>query len=91
MWSIWTRRERGFLERNLYVQFSAKTFFDTLVLNAGSTENIVIDAGYPFHFGTLTENLRFAAEDERAEFTEVYPAFAEEALASHPRAKNAET
>ena len=59
--------------------YHAKTFFDTLVLNAGSTENIVIDAGYPFHFGTLTENLRFAAEDERAEFTEVYPAFAEEA------------
>ena len=40
--------------------YHAKTFFDTLVLNAGSTENIVIDAGYPFHFGTLTENLRFA-------------------------------
>ncbi len=59
--------------------YHAKSFFDTLVREAGSTENVHIDAGYPFHFGTLTENLRFAAEDERAEFTEVYPAFAEEA------------
>ena len=59
--------------------YHAKTFFDTLVLHAGSTKNIVLDAGYPFRFGTLTENLRFAAEDERTEFTEVYPAFAAEA------------
>ena len=59
--------------------YHAKTFFDTLILKAGSKENIVLDAGYPFHFGTLEENLKFAAKDERAEFEEVYPAFAEEA------------
>ncbi len=57
----------------------AKSFFDTIFREAGSRENIALDAGYPFHFGTLTENLRFAAEDERAEFSEVYPAFAAEA------------
>ena len=34
------------------------------------------NAGYPFHFGTLEENLKFAAEDERAEFEEIYAAFA---------------
>ena len=59
--------------------YHAKTFFDTLVLKAGSQENIDLNAGYPFHFGTLTENLGFAADDERAEFEEVYPAFAMEA------------
>lgn len=59
--------------------YHAKTFFDTLILKAGSKENIVLDAGYPFHFGTLPENLKFAADDERAEFEEVYPVFAKEA------------
>ena len=49
------------------------------MLKAGSQENIDLNAGYPFHFGTLTENLGFAADDERAEFEEVYPAFAMEA------------
>ena len=37
--------------------YHAKTFFDTLVLKAGSQENIDLNAGYPFHFGTLVENL----------------------------------
>ena len=59
--------------------YHAKTFFNTLLQKAGSCENIDLNAGYPFHFGTLEENLAFAAKDERAEFEEVYPAFAEDA------------
>lgn len=59
--------------------YHAKTFFDTLILKAGSKENVALDAGYPFHFGTLEENLGFAADDERAEFEEVYPLFASQA------------
>ncbi len=59
--------------------YHAKTFFDTILQKAGSCEKIDLNAGYPFHFGTLEQNLAFAAEDERAEYEEVYPAFAEEA------------
>lgn len=59
--------------------YHAKSFFNTLLQKAGSCENIDLNAGYPFHFGTLEENLAFAAKDERAEFEEVYPAFAEDA------------
>ena len=59
--------------------YHAKSFFNTLLQKAGSCENIDLNAGYPFHFGTLEENLAFAANDERAEFEEVYPAFAKEA------------
>ena len=57
----------------------AKTFFDTLVLKAGSRDNIDIDAGYPFQFATLLEYLKFAADGEKAEHEEVYPAFAAQA------------
>ena len=56
--------------------YHAKRFFETIQEKAGSTENIDIEAGYPFHAGTLVENLRFAAEDESAEALEIYPAFA---------------
>ncbi len=57
--------------------YHAKSFFDALVLEGGSRENICLeDAGYPFHFGTLVENLAFAAKDEREEFETVYPSFA---------------
>ena len=59
--------------------YHAKSFYDTLILKNGNSDNIQLDAGYPFRFGTLEETLRFAAEDERAEFEQVYPAFAEEA------------
>ena len=59
--------------------FHAKTFYDTLIQKAGNHENIAPGGGYPFRFGTLAENLGFAAQDERAEFEEVYPAFAREA------------
>ena len=45
--------------------YHAKTFFNTILQNAGSIDNVDLqNAGYPFHFGTLEENLKFAAEDE---------------------------
>lgn len=59
--------------------YHAKRFFELLQEKAGSKENIPIDAGYPFHAGTLIENLRFAAKDEYSESTEIYPNFAETA------------
>lgn len=54
----------------------ARVFFEQLQKYAGSTDNIDIQAGYPFHAGTLEENLRFAAMDEREEHTKIYPEFA---------------
>ena len=59
--------------------YHAKTFFDTLQAKAGSHDNIVLDAGYPFHAGTLVDGLKFAAMDENSESTEIYPTFAETA------------
>lgn len=53
----------------------AKIFFDYLIQYAGSTDNIVIDAGYPFHAGDLEENLRLAAMDESEEEKKIYPTF----------------
>ncbi len=55
----------------------ATQFFNKIIENAGSKENILLDAGYPFHAGTLEEGLNFAANDERTETEEIYPAFAE--------------
>ncbi len=54
----------------------ARVFFEAIQANNGSTDNIRIDAGYPFHAGSLADNLRFAAEDERAEHDVIYPDFA---------------
>lgn len=54
----------------------AKVFFDYLLKYAGSTDNIDINAGYPFHAGDLQENLRLAAVDEREEEKRIYPTFA---------------
>lgn len=54
----------------------ARVFFEALLQNAGSQDNIRIDAGYPFHAGTIEESLRFAAEDERSEHEVIYPQFA---------------
>ncbi|MFQ9737026.1 MAG: ferritin family protein [Christensenellaceae bacterium] len=46
--------------------YHAKRFFEIFQEKAGSHDNIVLDAGYPFHAGTLEDNLRFAAIDEKA-------------------------
>jgi len=56
--------------------YHAREFFRAIQKNAGSKENINIDAGYPFHYGTLAEQLKFAANDERNEAEHIYPEFA---------------
>lgn len=56
--------------------YHAKTFFEELLKNAGSQEDVKIDASYPFHSGSLADNLRFAALDEKSEHEILYPTFA---------------
>ena len=56
--------------------FHATQFFNTMIEKAGSKENVKLDAGYPFHAGTLLEGLKFAESDEKDEASEIYPAFA---------------
>jgi rubrerythrin len=53
----------------------ATQFFNKIIEKTGSRENIIIDAGYPFHIGTLAESLKFSAADEKAEAEDVYPTF----------------
>ncbi len=54
----------------------ATQFFNKIIEKTSSRENIVIDAGYPFHMGTLAESLKFSAMDEKSETEDIYPAFA---------------
>ncbi len=54
----------------------ARVFFEAIQQYAGSQDNIHIDASYPFHAGTLAENLHFAAIDEQDEHEVLYPNFA---------------
>ena len=54
----------------------AKVFFEALLNNAGSQDDIRIEASYPFHAGTVEDNLRFAAIDEQDEAENLYPSFA---------------
>ncbi len=54
----------------------ARRFFEELTKRGGKLDNIVIDAGYPFHTGDLVEMLRLASEDERNEHERIYPEFA---------------
>ena len=56
----------------------ARRFFEELQKRGKELENIVLDAGYPFHGGELGECLKFAAEDEHTE-TEIYAAFEQDA------------
>ncbi len=53
----------------------ATQFFNKIIEKTGSKENIVLDAGYPFHIGTLEESLKFSANDEKNETEDIYPAF----------------
>ena len=57
----------------------ATQFFNAIQEKAGSQENIHLDAGYPFHAGTLAEGLNFAEKDETEEFERIYPTFADTA------------
>ena len=54
----------------------ATQFFNKIIEKTGSKDNIMFDAGYPFHAGTLEEGLKFAAMDERNETEDIYPTFA---------------
>ncbi len=54
----------------------ATQFFNKLIEKTGSKESVRFDADYPFHMGTLAESLRFAANDEKNETEDIYPAFA---------------
>ncbi len=54
----------------------AKVFFEALLQNAGSQDDIRIEASFPFHAGTVEDNLRFAAIDEQDEAENLYPSFA---------------
>ena len=54
----------------------ATQFFNKMIEKAGSKENVTLDAGYPFHAGTLVEGLKFAESDEKDESKDIYPKFA---------------
>ena len=54
----------------------ATQFFNKMIEKGGSKDNVVIDAGYPFHAGTLAEGLKFASMDEQSESEDIYPNFA---------------
>lgn len=54
----------------------ARVFFEAMLQNGGSRDDVHVDAHYPFHAGTLEDDLRFAAEDERSEAESIYPSFA---------------
>ena len=55
----------------------ATQFFKKFLEKGGSQDEVLIDASYPFHAGTLAEGLKFAEHDEKDEATEIYPTFAE--------------
>ncbi len=53
----------------------ARRFFEELTKRGEKLDNIVIDAGYPYHTGDICESLRLAAEDEKNEHVRIYPEF----------------
>lgn len=57
----------------------ARRFFEELNKRGEKLDNIDLMAGFPYHGGDIEESLRFAAEDERKEHAEIYPAFARDA------------
>ena len=57
----------------------ARRFFEELSKNGKKLDNIVLDAGYPFHSGDIGESLRLAAKDEHEEHAVIYPAFQKDA------------
>ena len=57
----------------------ARRFFEELSKRGQYLDNIDLDAGFPFHGGTLEECLKLAADDERKEHEVIYPAFQKDA------------
>ena len=56
----------------------ARRFFEELQKRGKKLDNIVLDAGYPFHSGDLGKCLLLAADDEHEE-TGIYAAFEKDA------------
>ena len=54
----------------------ATQFFNKMIEKTGNKDNVLFEAGYPFHAGTLEEGLKFAVMDERNETEDIYPTFA---------------
>lgn len=55
----------------------AKQFYWGLIKQGEKSQTVSLEqVDYPFQFGSLEENLRYAAEGEHHEHAEVYPAFA---------------
>jgi rubrerythrin len=57
----------------------ARRFFEELSKRGEKLDNIVLDAGYPYHTGDILECLRLAAKDEKSEYKNIYPQFSAEA------------
>ena len=57
----------------------ARRFFEELTKRGQKLDNIVLDAGYPFHSGDLGKCLAFAADDEHEEHGKIYPSFKKDA------------
>lgn len=57
----------------------ARRFFEELSKRGEKLDNIVLDAGYPFHSGDIGESLKLAAKDEHEEHAKIYPAFQKDA------------
>lgn len=57
----------------------ARRFFEELTKRGQKLDNIVLDAGYPFHSGDIEECLRLAATDEHEEHSRIYPEFQKDA------------
>jgi rubrerythrin len=57
----------------------ARRFFEELTKRGEKLDNIVLDAGYPYHSGDLLECLRLAAKDEKSEYKNIYPQFSQDA------------
>ncbi|MBE7088140.1 MAG: rubrerythrin family protein [Clostridiales bacterium] len=79
-------QEQGYAELSKTIKMLAKNeteharrFFEELNKRGKMLENINLDAGYPFHGGTLEECLKNAAKDEHEEHSRIYPAFAKDA------------
>ena len=57
----------------------ARRFFEELTKRGQKLDNIVLDAGYPFHSGDLGKCLAFPADDEHEEHAKIYPSFEKDA------------
>ncbi|SHE75511.1 rubrerythrin [Clostridium fallax] len=66
--------EAVFLETADNERAHAKVFYDLLIKGLGAV-HINVNADYPIGLGTTEENLLYAAEGEKEEWGDAYPAF----------------